>query len=237
MSPLGPGYGRAHDRCETDVVKPLRVAVVEDQELYRSMLTALIGAHPTTAVVVSVAGSSEARARIVPGTADIAILDVELNDGNGVALGVALRRRDPNLAILLLSAHDVMDLVLRLPADVAGSWSYLSKSSSLTMETLIRTLWATAQGQVVLDPELIDVSRARRGSELARLTDRQMEVLRLVAQGMSNQSVAESLHLSVRSVEGHLKLIYETLGISAATTLNARVVATLAFLRDTSRTG
>lgn len=201
------------------------------------MLTALIGAHPTTTVVVSAAGSSEARAKISPGAADIAILDVELLDGNGVALGVALRRRDPRLAILLLSAHDVMDLVLRLPADVAGSWSYLSKSSSLTMEVLIRTLWATAQGQVVLDPELVDVSRARRGSELAKLTDRQVEVLRLVAQGLSNQAVADSLHLSIRSVEGHLKLIYESLGISSATALNARVVATLAFLRDTSRTG
>ncbi|WP_240773768.1 response regulator transcription factor [Plantibacter sp. M259] len=218
------------------LVSALRVAIVEDQELYLAMLAAVVNAHPTTTVVAAASGATEARRKILPGTADVVIMDVELADGNGVALGVSLRRRDPELGILLLSSHDVMDLVLSLPEDISAGWSYLSKLSSMNAETLIRVLWGTAQGNTILDPALVDKSTARLGSGLAGLTARQFEVLKLVSQGYSNQATADRLALSVRSVEGHLKGIYDVLKISNDGNVNPRVSATIAFLRETSRT-
>lgn len=218
------------------MVAALRVAVVEDQDLYRQMLVGIVRAHPTTTLVASAGGASEARRTIVPAQVDVVVMDVELTDGNGLTLGLAMRRENPRLGVVLISSYDVMDLVLGLPDDVAGRWSYLSKMSSLSAQTLVRVLWGTARGDTILDPELVRRSKARRGSSLLGLTPRQFEVLQLISQGFSNRATAERLSLSVRSVEGHLKCIYDTLQISNDGEVSPRVSATIAFLRETSRT-
>ena len=90
----------------------LRVAVVEDQPLYRAMLARALESRGDLRVVAGAGTVAEALAVIAPGTADAVILDIDLPDGNGIALGVQLRRRQPHLGILLLSAHDAMDLLL-----------------------------------------------------------------------------------------------------------------------------
>ncbi|MCX7523286.1 response regulator transcription factor [Microbacterium sp. STN6] len=211
----------------------LRLAVVEDQPLYRQMLAGLLNTQSGMRVVAEAAGAAEARRRIKPGGADVALLDVELPDGNGVGLGVALRRADPHIGIVLLSSQDVMELLLDLPEDVRRGWSYLSKSSATSVETLLQAIRATARGEVVLDPTLVEAATVRAGSALASLSARQYEVLTLVARGLSNQGVAEQLGLSARSVENHLGAIYAALDLPPAH--NSRVAAVLRLIEDTAR--
>lgn len=210
------------------------MSLVEDDTLMRSMLCEIIGAQQGMRVAASVATVREAKELIVPGSTDVVLMDIELEDGNGVALSVQLQRRDPRLRILLLSSHNVITLVRSMQGAVPTPWSYLSKKSSLTAEILIRALAATARGQVVLDPELTRASIPRHGTELAGLTDPQLDVLRLVAQGFSNSAVARLLALSPKTVESHLTAIYRALGLDGDET-NNRVSAVLTFLQQSTR--
>ncbi len=211
----------------------VRVAIVEDHVLYRDLLVSSLSAVDDIEIVESVSGSAEAKKVITPGSVDVVILDIELSDGNGIGLGVTLRRNDPKLGILLLSGRDMIELLLGLPEDQRHGWSYLSKSSSTSLETLVSVIRETAAGKAVIDAALIDRSRARAGTPVSALTRRQFEILRMVARGLSNQAIADELGIAANSVVNHLSSIYTALGISEGA--NARVSAVLEFLNDTSR--
>ena len=212
---------------------PIRVAIVEDHQLYRDLLATALGDVPNITVVATAEGSSHARLLIQPGEVDVALLDIELADGNGIGLGVALRRADPDLKILLVSAQDVLEILTTLPEDDRKYWSYLSKTSSTSLSVLVDTVEKAHGGESVIDPELMQRSKARSGTTVGGLTPRQFEILRLVATGLSNQSIAELLGIASNSVVNHLSAIYAALGIPEGN--NARVSAVLAFLNDTSR--
>src|SRR5690606_15056460 len=116
---------------------------------------------------------------------------------------------------------------------VGSGWSYLSKSSALSTHSLVAAIRATAAGATVLDPELLKKARPREGSAVGQLSERQYEVLRLVAQGYSNAVVAVRPGIAVRSVEAHLGMVYATLDIPEGH--NARVTAVLKLIEETSR--
>ena len=213
--------------------RPLRVALVEDQPLFRSMLERTVTDAPGLEVVVSVGTVTEAREALRPGVADVVVLDIDLPDGNGIALGVTLRRAQPGLGVLLLSAHDAMDLLLDLPRAVAHGWCYLSKNSGTSESTLLHAVRSAAAGETVLDRALLDRVTPRAGSAVARLTQRQYEVLRLLAQGLSNAGIAERLDITEKSVQNHVYAIYATLGIDAEPARNPRVSAALRLLEET----
>jgi DNA-binding NarL/FixJ family response regulator len=211
------------------------VAVVEDQPLYRSMLVSLLETQADVEVVAVASGASEARALITPGLVDVAILDVELGDGNGIGLGVSLRMTDPELGILLLSSHDVMSLMLDLPSEQTHGWSYLSKNSSTSAAVVMNALRVTGNGGTVLDPALVQRATPRNGSAISGLSARQYQVLQLVATGLSNAGIAEKLEISSRSVENHINAIYATLDIDAQGGRNPRVAAVLQFIEESAR--
>ncbi len=211
----------------------VRVAIVEDHVLYRDLLESSLSNVPGITVVACVSGSSEAKKAIHPGAVDVAILDIELADGNGIGLGVSLRRADPRLGIVLLSGRDMIELLLGLPDHERMGWSYLSKTSTTSLETLVSVIRKTAEGTTVIDPVLVDRSRARSGTPVGSLTRRQFEILRMVARGLSNQAIADDLGIAANSVVNHLSSIYTALGIPEGA--NARVSAVLEFLNDTSR--
>jgi DNA-binding NarL/FixJ family response regulator len=159
------------------VADPLPIAIVEDHALFRSMLRTSLTGQDGIRVVMSAGSVAEARQVFQPGSAHVAILDVELPDGSGIDLGIELRRRDPQLRILLLSTQNAMDAIADLPADVAGGWSYLSTTSTANVATLARAVRSTASGVAVLDPGVVAKPVPSRSSALARLTKRQYEVL------------------------------------------------------------
>ncbi|NUL44770.1 response regulator transcription factor [Cellulosimicrobium funkei] len=215
--------------------RPLRVSIVEDEALMRSMLVRTIEAAEGMRVVHELDSAASARLAIAPRSTDVALLDVNLGDGNGVHLGLELQRADPRIAVMLLSSLDVMGLFLSVQDEVSEPWSYLSKRSSFTRDVLIGAIEATADGEVVIDPSLVRRSRPRAGTPVAGLTAAQFEVLRLVAEGLSNEAVAERLHVSERSVESHLLSIYRRLKVDGDGA-NRRVRAVLVFLEQTGRT-
>ena len=186
----------------------IRVAIVEDHDLYRELLTTSLAATEGITIVGSFSGVAAAKAGLKPGT-------------------------DPKLGIVLLSARNMVELLLGLPEDVRHGWSYLSKTSVTSLETLVHTIRVTNDGETVLDPTLMARSSARRGTPVSTLTNRQFEILRMVARGMANQTIADDLGIANNSVVNHLSAIYATLNIPEGQ--NARVTAVLEFLNDTSR--
>jgi DNA-binding NarL/FixJ family response regulator len=211
-----------------------RVSIVEDETLMRAMLEQTFQRTPGVRVVHSLPGATEALLAITPGSSDVALLDINLADGNGIALGLQLERANPDLRIVLLSSHDMMGVFTTVQDEVRHAWSYLSKRSAFARDVLVQAVVAAAQGRVVLDPQLVRDSVPRAGTDVADLTPAQLQVLRLVAEGLSNQAVAERLKISPRSVESHLLAIYRRLEIEGGDA-NRRVAAVLRFLRETGR--
>ncbi|EYR62103.1 LuxR family transcriptional regulator [Actinotalea ferrariae CF5-4] len=221
----------------TDPTPDIRVVVVEDQPLFRSMLAGLLAAQPGIRVVGVAGSAADGRRLLAPGRVDVAVLDVELGDGNGIALGVEARGRDGALRILTLSSHDVLDLLLSLPAHLQHGWSFLSKTTSTSAPALVSALRATARGETVLDPELVRAAEPRAGSLVGALTPRQYEVLCGIAQGLSNLAIAEDLGLTEKSVQNHVNALYAALGVEQDRSTNPRVTATLRFVEETRRPG
>lgn len=215
-------------------IKPIRIGIVEDHALFLDLLRSALEQVEGLEVVSTSATVADAKSSFDPENLDVVILDIELPDGNGVGLGITLRRTNPTLGILLLSDRDMLELVLGLPKDVRSGWSYLSKSATKSIDFLANVIRATAQGEVVIDPSLVERSRVRPGTGVASLTNRQFQILRAVARGESNQSIATDLGIAVNSVGNHLIAIYDALGIPEGK--NARVAAVLEFLQETSRT-
>ncbi|MBC7549688.1 MAG: response regulator transcription factor [Cellulomonas sp.] len=219
----------------SDSASVVRIGIVEDQPLFRSMLELTLEAEPGIHVVAAVATVAEANRLLRPGTIDVVVMDIDLPDGNGISLGVTMRRKEPGLGILLLSAHDAMDLLLDLPADVATGWSYLSKTSSTSSDALAAAVRASARGETTLDPALLDRMMPRAGSDVAKLTDRQYAVLRHLAQGLSNVGIGTHLGITEKSVQNHINAIYAGLQIDADPARNPRVSAALRLIEETGR--
>ncbi len=214
---------------------PLRVGVVEDQPLLNEMLADLISKTDGLECVGRAHTITEAREKFPAWSADVLTMDIELPDGNGISLGVSLRRQHPGLGIVLLSAYDLMDMLLDMPDDVREGWSYLSKNSALTASALESAIRASARGETVLDARLVDLSVPRSGSALGSLTDRQYKVLQLLAQGFSNSGISQRLGIADKSVQNHLTAIYAALNIDTSSETNPRVKATLALLAESHR--
>ncbi|KZX19883.1 response regulator transcription factor [Rathayibacter tanaceti] len=214
-------------------VQDLRLAVVDDQPLYRHMLTSMLRSVAGVRSVAEAGSAAEARSTLRPAKLDVAILDIELGDGDGIELGRRLRSTAPELGIVLLSAVDAMHRFLRLDRSEARGWSYLSKSSSLSAPALLAAVRATAAGRTVLDPALVAARTARRDSPVAGLSPRQYEVLAGLASGLTNAAIGERLGIAVRSVDNHVNAVYAALGVRSDGQRNPRVDATLHFLEHT----
>lgn len=214
-------------------LRELRLAVVDDQPLYRQMLASLLRGVPGVRSVVEASSAAEARRRIRPAEVDVAVIDIELGDGDGIELGRELRAADPELAVVLLSAVDSMHRFLRLGRAEVRGWSYLSKTSSLTSGALMTAIRATLDGRTVLDPALVAARTARRSSPVDALSRRQYEVLVALSSGLTNAAIADRLGIAVRSVDNHVNALYGALGLRSDGARNPRVDATLLFLEHT----
>ena len=213
--------------------KAIRVAVVEDQTLFRSLLDHIITTTEGLELAVSCGTMTQARTLITPGSVDVALLDVDLPDGNGIALGVMLCRADPAIKVVLLSAQDAIGLMLDLPRGIAGTWSYLSKTSTNDSGALVHAIKVAATGGSTLDPALLRRMHPRVGTKVAELTARQYAVLRLLASGLSNAGIARELEITEKSVQNHVNAVYATLGIDASPERNPRVTAALRLIEET----
>lgn len=206
---------------------PTTVAIVEDIPLFRALLAGFVDSAPELELVAACESVADARRRLRPGIADVVLMDIALPDGNGFGLARTLRRADPALGVVLLSSHDMMDVLLALPDDERVGWSYLSKNSAASPAVLLRALRASASGRSVLDPALLARLTPRRDSPLAQLSARQLDALRLLASGMSNSAIARTMGIAAHSVDNLLNSVYAALGVRGDSEANSRVSAAL----------
>ena len=206
---------------------------MEDHNLFLQLMSSALEQVDDLEIVATADNVAEAKKWFQPENLDVIILDIELPDGNGVGLGITMRRQNPHLGVVLLSDRDMLELILGLPKEERQGWSYLTKSATKSIDSLASAIRATSRGETVIDPALVNRSQARPGTGVSSLTNRQFEVLRAVARGDSNQTIATNLGIAVNSVGNHLIAIYDALGIPEGK--NARVAAVLDFLQDTTR--
>jgi NarL family two-component system response regulator LiaR len=196
----------------------IRVLLAEDHVVLREATAELIH-HQPDMVVVGQTGSGEEtidRARAV--RPDVIVMDIAMPRLNGLEATRRILERCPGTRVLVLTAHEDEGHVLSLLE--AGAVGYLPKTVGLN--ELLDAIRATSRGESVLPPSVASVVVRHLAGETGRaqkpdLTPREMEVLCLVAQGLSNQQVARELSLSVRTIEAHLTHIYNKLAVGSRT--------------------
>ncbi len=216
----------------------MRTVIVDDSMLVRRGIAAVLTEFDCE--VVGEAGTADAARVLIHHTpADLAIVDIRMpptHTDEGVRLAVELRRDHPELCVLVLSQYIDVGHALRLLEGYPGRMGYLLKEKIFDGAILYDAVRRLRDGECVIDPAIVSaVLGRRRGRDpVDLLTEREREVLKLVAEGRSNAGVADLLTISLRTVETHVAQIFAKLGIEQATYDNQRVLAVLALLRATA---
>jgi len=167
-------------------------------------------------------------------TPDIAIVDVRMPPGNaddGLVAAAEIRRTYPGVKVLVLSQHLEPTYMLELVGDDASGVGYLLKDRVRDVDEFVNAVERVADGGTAFDPEVVKtLVGGHRRSVLDELTDRERDVLSLIAEGRSNRAIGRSLFLSSRAVERHVQGIFKKLGLSDTEDDNRRVLAVLALL-------
>jgi DNA-binding NarL/FixJ family response regulator len=189
--------------------QPLRVLLVDDHHLVRAGLRSLLDAMPGVQVVAEAADGASALLLVFEHQPDMVLTDIAMPEGGGMGLLRAIRARDPGCKVVLLSMYDHDEYVAE--AIRLGASGYLVKSGAA--EELGQALQTVARGDVYLSPRVAAKLTQAFGTGQPTLTERQTEVLRLIARGQSSKEVARALNLSVKTVETHRSQIMDRLGI------------------------
>jgi DNA-binding NarL/FixJ family response regulator len=211
----------------------LRVVVADDDALLREGIAALLtdAGHE----VVGRAGDADDLLLKVRSYApDIAIVDVRMPPGNaddGLVAAIEIRRAHPSVAVLVLSQHLEATYMLELVGDDASGVGYLLKDRVRDVTEFLDAVERVAGGGTAFDPEVVkSLVGGHRRSALEELTDRERDVLSLIAEGRSNRAVGKQLYLSPRAVERNVQAIFQKLDLPDTEDDNRRVLAVLALL-------
>jgi DNA-binding NarL/FixJ family response regulator len=167
---------------------------------------------------------------------DAAVVDIRMpptHTDEGLVAAQRIRSEHPQIGVLVLSQYVEPSYALRLLEEHPERVGYLLKERVFDVAILIDALRRITDGETVLDPTIVSrlVGRRRRADPLAELTEREREVLSLVAEGLSNKAIAARLFVTERTVEAHVKQIFLELRLDASPDSNRRVLAVLAHLR------
>ncbi len=214
----------------------MRIVIAEDGALFREGLTRLLSeaGHEVIAAVGDADALVEAVTNDVP---DLAVIDVRMPPtmtDDGARAAQQLRARYPDLPMLLLSQHIETRYSVELVA--SGGFGYLLKDRVLHVDDFRDALERVASGGSALDPEVVRglLAPTRLDDPISELTPREREVLALVAEGRSNASTAASLVVAERTVETHMRSIFQKLRIAESGDRHRRVMAVLAYMRTRS---
>jgi DNA-binding NarL/FixJ family response regulator len=217
------------------VPDPLRVVIGEDDVLLREGIARLL--TEAGFEVVAQAGDAEALLRrALAHRPDVAVIDVQMppdRSDDGLRAAVELRRQQPGIGVLVLSQYYEEHYAVDLIGDRAEGVGYLLKERVGDVDVFIDAVGRVAAGGSALDPEIVArmLGRRERQGPLAELTPREREVLAAMAEGLSNQGIAERLTVQPPAVEKHATSIFSKLGIERDRAENQRVLAVLALLR------
>lgn len=213
----------------------MRVVIGEDEALLREGLTLVL--HQGGFEVVAAARDATALLGYVDQLApDLVITDIRMPPGytdEGLRAALEIRQAKPQVAIVVLSQYLQRGHAAELLAAPSGGVGYLLKQRIADTTTFCSDLKRVCAGGVVLDPEVVALMVARARHEpngLGRLTDRQLNVLALMAEGRSNASIARTLSISEKAVVQHTSHIYDELGLAAGGADHRRVLAVVRYL-------
>ncbi len=213
----------------------MRIVIADDSGLLRAGLTNLL--TEAGREVVGSAPDSDALIELVQQTSpDVAIVDIRMPPTftyEGARAAVELRERHPRLGILLLSQSLESRYVTDMVRDRPERFGYLLKDRVVDVDVLVDALDTITSGGTVFDPEVVSHLLGGRGvaDQLARLSEREHDVLDLMAQGLSNSAIAQRLIVETKTIETHVARIMHKLDLQPSADDNRRVRAVLAWLR------
>jgi DNA-binding NarL/FixJ family response regulator len=216
----------------------VKVIVVDDMVLVREGIVRIL--RDQGIEVVAAAGSAEPlRALVDEHDPDVVILDIRMPPtftDEGLRAAADLRATRPRTAVLVLSQYLDAAYALQLLREAPERVGYLLKDRIMELSTLTDALRRLVEGETVIDPTIVTrlLGRRRQSDSLASLTARELEVLGLLAEGLSNRAIATRLGVNERTVESHTTQVFQKIGLEPSTESHRRVLAVLTYLRVNS---
>ena len=213
----------------------MRVVIADDNLLVREGIASLLrdGGLDVAAQVDSADDLLREVDALEP---DVVIVDIRMpptHTDEGLVAAQEIRARQPRTAIVVLSQHVEYGVATRVLAEHPERLGYLLKDRVTDVDDFLATLRRVAAGGTALDPEVVSrlLASGRDEGPLATLTPREREVLQLLAEGLSNQAIADSTGITLRSAEKHVSSIVGKLGLPDTGSEHRRVLAAIQFLR------
>lgn len=216
-------------------VTPLRVVLADDAVLFREGLARILtdaGFH-----ILGQVGDGAALIEMVRlDPPDVAIVDLRMpptHTSEGLDAAAEIRAGVPEVGLMVLSQHVEAHHALRLMEEFGSGVGYLLKDRVSDLSAFATDVRRVAAGEVVIDAELVRrlVARRRERDPVQDLTERERTVLTLMARGLTNRALSAELHLSIKTVEAHIRSIFIKLGLHLDEREHRRVLAVLALLR------
>lgn len=216
----------------------IRVVIAEDNYLVREGTRRLLEDSGEVEVLASVSNAEELLRAVDDLRPDAVLTDIRMPPGHrveGIEAAHSIRKKHPGIGVVVLSQHSDAAYAVQLLKDGTEGLAYLLKTRVGELDELLHALREVVAGRSVVDSgvveRLVDYRSRQTESPLRLLSEREVEVLREMAEGKSNSSIASSLHLSESSVEKYVNTIFSKLGLSEERLLSRRVAAVLTYLR------
>jgi DNA-binding NarL/FixJ family response regulator len=203
-------------------MNPIRVVLADDHAVVREGTRQLLEREPDILVVGEASDGAEAVRLVESAQPKVVVMDVRMPGMGGVEATKIIKERYPAVEVLVMTAHDDDEFVFTLLE--AGASGYLLKTAPV--KELIRAIHEVAEGQSALDPSIArkvvrqftgGAARQKQQEAYEALTEREQEVLELLAEGKTNKEIAESLIISDRTVQTHLSNVFSKMGVSSRT--------------------
>jgi DNA-binding NarL/FixJ family response regulator len=210
---------RGADDAAGAPARTIKVYLLDDHEVVRQGLRALLESSGDIEVVGESGSAEDATHRIPALRPDVAVLDARLPDGSGIEVCRSIRSVDPTINALILTSHD--DDEALFAAIMAGASGYVLKE--IRGNDLVRAIRTVAQGKSLIDPSLTArvLERVRHGPstapELANLTEQEVKLLGLIAEGLTNRQIGERMFLAEKTVKNYVSSILSKLGLERRT--------------------
>jgi DNA-binding NarL/FixJ family response regulator len=214
----------------------VRVVIADDSLLIRDGLASLLR-DAGVDVVAQTASADDLLLKIASYHPDVAIIDVRMpptHTDEGLRAAEEIRRRYPDVGIMILSQHVEVGIATRLLSESAAGIGYLLKDRVTNLEDFTAALRRVAEGGSALDPQVVSqlLTKGRGpGDPLNLLTPREREVIELVAEGRSNKGIGERLVITERAVQKHVTSIFMKLDLQQSDDDHRRILAVLAYMR------
>jgi DNA-binding NarL/FixJ family response regulator len=215
----------------------VRTVVVDDSVLIREGVTRLLEIEPGVEVVAACASADEALLAVQSTQPDVLLTDIRMpptHTDEGIVLAQTLRRASPRTGVVVLSQHLTPAYAIGLLGDGSQGRGYLLKDRLDDLAMLTDALRTVAGGGCQIDPEVVEAltTAGSRPASLSELTKREREILADIAEGASNQAIAQRRSLTRGAVEKHASSIFQKLGLTEDHDVNRRVRAVLVFLAE-----